>query len=208
MKWKTLLWTVVLSVLIFFILVYLGMKFQWVDALQHKKTLENEKVALEIPKNPQTEGVEPELIDEKQRSGKFNSADIDEEEVTEEGSDAKKDTKTSFQHALIGEETRLVDFTGMPLEMVVAECRRISKKVGIPAKQFNQSVNECATRNFQGRTSDNPARSRNVQAKFRKQCKDAIPEEQQALFSPEEMKLLIDECVADLHKKKIRSSIK
>ncbi len=202
MKWKTLLWTVVLSVLIFFTLVYLGMKFQWVDALQDKKTLENEKVALEIPKNPQSEAVEPELIDEKQRSGELNTADVDKEDATEEGGDATKDTKTSFPHSLIGEETQLVNFTGMPLEMVVEECRRISKKVGIPAKQFNQSVNECTTRNFQGRSSDNPARSRNVQAKLRKQCKDSIPEEQQALFSPEEMKLLIDECVVDLHKKK------
>ena len=202
MKWKTLLWTVALSVLIFFTLVYLGMKFQWVDALQDKKNLENEKVALEIPKNPQAEVVEPELIDEKQRSGELNTADMDEEDATEEGGDTPKDTKTSFSHSLIGEETQLVDFTGMPLEMVVEECRRISKKVGIPAEQFNQSANECATRNFQGRTSDNPARSRNVQAKLRKQCKDSIPEEQQALFSPEEMKLLIDECVVDLHKKK------
>ncbi|MCK5918380.1 MAG: hypothetical protein KAG34_08135 [Cocleimonas sp.] len=202
MKWKALLWTLALSVIIFFTLVYLGMKFQWVDALQDKKTLENEKVALEIPKTPQAEAVEPKLIHEQQRSGELNAADTGEGSTTEKRGGTPKDTKAGFSHSLIGEETQLVDFTGMPLEMVVEECRRISKKVGIPVEQFNQSVNECATRNFQGRTSDNPARSRNVQAKFRKQCKDTIPEEQQALFSPEEMKLLIDECVADLHKKK------
>ena len=201
MKWKTLLWTVVLSIFIFFTLVYLGMKFQWVDALQDKKTLENEKVALEIPQNSPTESVVPALVNEKQRSGDLNTIAVDEGAIEEIG-DTTKEAKPSFSHSLVGEETQLVDFTGMPLEMVIEECRRISKKVGVPTEQFNQSVNECATRNFQGRTSDNPSRSRNVKAKFRKQCKNSIPKDQQALFSPEEMKLLIDECVADLHKNK------
>ena len=201
MKWKTLLWTVVLSVLIFFTLVYLGMKFQWVDALQDKKILKNEKVVLDIPKNPQIEAVVPALVDEKQRSGELNTVEV-EEAVVEEVADTTKEEKPSFSYSLVGEETQLLDFTGMPLEMVVEECGRISKKVGVPAEQFNQSVNECARRNFQGRTADNPSRSRNVKAKFRKQCKNSIPEDQQALFSPEEMKLLIDECVADLHKRK------
>jgi hypothetical protein len=201
MKWKTLLWTLVLAVLIFFALVYLGMKFQWVRALQDKKMLENEKVTLEIPQNPQKEVVTPELVDEKQRLIELNSADMD-EAVAKEGRDTGEKVRKGSTYSLIGEETQLVDFTGMPLEMVLEECQRISKKVGIPAEQFKQSVNECATRNFQGRTSDNPTRSRNIQAKFRKQCKDSIPADQQVLFSPEEMKLLIDECVVDLHKKK------
>jgi len=37
-------------------------------------------------------------------------------------------------------------------------------------------------------------------ANLRKHCKNTIPPEQQAFFSPEEMKLIIDECVTDKHK--------
>ena len=187
MKWKTLFWTIAVSILIFFVLVFLGMKFQWVRALQDKRILENEKIALEIPKNPPLLVEKPELVDEKKPIAENKTTEI----------------KRSFPYALIGEEAQLVDFTGMPLELVVEECRRISKKVGVPKKRFTLSVNECATRNFQGKTSEEEGgRSRNVQIGLRKQCKEAIPTEQQELFSPEEIKLLVDECIADLHKKK------
>ena len=190
MKWKTLLSTIGFSVLIFFILVFLGMKFQWVRALQDKKILENEKIALVIPENPSPKISKPALIDEKELTVAAN---------TEDATALPK--KNSFSHSLVGEETQLVDFTGMPLELVAEECKRISKKVGIPSEQFIESVNECTTRNFQGRISEDVTRSRNVQANLRKRCKTAIPIEQQELFSPEEMKLIIDECVADIHNK-------
>ena len=183
MKWKTLFWTIAVSVLIFFLLVFLGMKFQWVRALQDKKTLEKEKVVLEIPKTANPVASVPELLDENKSVITITTT-----------------TKPSFSHSLVGEETQLVDFTGMPLELVIAECQRISKKVGIPVERFTQSVNECATRNFQGKTSNNVTRSRNVKANLRKHCKNTIPPEQQAFFSPEEMKLIIDECVTDKHK--------
>lgn len=185
MKWKTLLWTIAVSVLIFFTLVFLGMKFQWVRALQDKKTLENEKVALVIPENPNPKKAKPELIEEKRTTVVAQN----------------NDTKNTFSHSLVGEETQLVDFTGMPLELVIEECRRISIKVGVPVEQFTQSVNECATLNFKGGTSEDMMHSRNIQTDLRKQCKSTIPIKQQALFSPEEMKLIIDECIADLHKK-------
>ena len=178
MKWKTLLWTVVLAVVVFFVMVFLGMKYQWVQGLQDKKTIPNEKIALEIPANKTNDGESgPALVEEKERKSEDGSA---------------------FSPSLLGEETDLVDFTGMPLELVVTECRRISKKIGVPADRFTQSVNECTTRNFQGKSPSQMAHSRNVMAGLRKQCKGRIPYDQQALFSPEEMKLLIDECVAGL----------
>jgi hypothetical protein len=186
MKWKTLLWTIVASILIFFILVYLGMKFQWVRALQHTKTLENEKIILAIPEATNTVRPPLELLEEKERLERLK---------------AEKLSIKSYPYSLVGEETRRVNFKGMSRKAVVKECRRISKKVGIPAGQFKQSVNECTVRNFQGRTTANMARSRNAQIALRRQCKQTFPTDQQALFSPEEMKLLIDECVADLHKK-------
>jgi hypothetical protein len=182
MKWKTLLSTIAVSILIFFTLVFLGMKFQWVRALQDKKILENEKVTLVIPKNPSPKTSKPELIDEK-------------ELVV--ATDTTTDAKNGFSHSLVGEETQLVDFTGMPLELVAEECKRISIKVGVPTEQLTESVNECTTHNFQGRIAEDATDSRNVKANLRKQCKTAIPIEQQELFSPEEMKLIIDECVAD-----------
>ncbi len=186
MKWKTLFWTIAVSILMFFTLVYLGMKFQWVRALQDKKILENEKIVLEIPKEPVSVAEKPELLDEKNPvTGSKNTI-----------------AKPSFSHSLIGEETQLIDFTGMPLELVVEECRRISKKVGIPKERFELSVNECAVRNFQGKKAKEVTRSRNIQIGLRKQCKAAIPVEQQELFSPEEIKLLVDECIADIHQKK------
>ena len=178
MKWKTLLWTVVLAVVIFFMVVFLGMKYQWVQGLQDKKTIPNEKIALEIPTSKTSAGgAAPALIEEKERKSEDGSA---------------------FSPSLLGEETDLVDFTGMPLELVVAECRRISTKIGVPVDRFTQSINECATRNFQGKSPGEMAHSRNVMAGLRKQCKGRIPYDQQALYSPEEMKLLIDECVAGL----------
>ncbi len=192
MTWKTLFWTLAFSILIFFVMVFLGMKFQWVRALQDKKILENEKVVLKIPKAPNLAASKPELLNEKEPVVATATADV----------------KNSFAHSLVGEETQLIDFTGMPLELVLKECRRISTKVGVPAERFAQSVNECATRNFQGKISDNVARSRNIQINLRKQCKNTLSSEQQALFSPEEMKLIIDECVVDLHKKKNAAEVK
>ncbi len=186
MTWKTLFWTLVFSILIFFVMVFLGMKFQWVRALQDKKILENEKVVLKIPKAPHSIASKPELLDEKNPVVATATAHI----------------KDSFAYSLIGEETQLIDFTGMPLELVREECRRISIKVGVPKERFSQSVKECAIRNFQGKISGNVARLRNVQTNLRKQCKNTLSSEQQALFSPEEMKLIIDECVVDLEKKK------
>lgn len=186
MKWKTLLWTIMASILIFFILVYLGMKFQWVQALQDTRRLENEKIILAIPKTSETIKPILKLLDEKERLIKLK---------------AEKSNAKSFAHTLVGEETKRINFKGMALDRVREECRRVSKKVGIPADQFKRSVSECATRNFQGRRVNNVARSRNLQATLRKQCKQTFPADQQALFSPEEMKLLIDECVDERHKK-------
>jgi len=145
MTWKTLFWTLAFSIFIFFVMVFLGMKFQWVRALQDKKILENEKVVLKIPKTPNSVESQPELLNEKEPVVATSSATVD--------------VKNSFAHSLIGEETQLIDFTGMPLELVLEECRRISTKVGVPAERFSQSVNECATRNFQGKISNNVARS-------------------------------------------------
>ncbi len=192
MTWKTLFWTLAFSILIFFVMVFLGMKFQWVRALQDKKILENEKVVLKIPKASNPVRSKPELLDEKAPVVATVTADV----------------KDGSSYSLIGEETQLIDFTGMPLELVREECRRISTKVGVPKERFNQSVNECVTRNFQGKIADNVARSRNVQTNLRKQCKRTLSSEQQALFSPEEMKLIIDECVVDFHKKKNAAEVK
>ena len=178
MKWKTLLWTVVLAVVLFFVMVFVGMKYEWVKGLQDKKNIPNEKISLEIPANDINDSESTlTLVEEKERKNEDGSA---------------------FSPSLLGEETDIVDFTGMPLELVVAECRRISTKIGVPASRFTQSVNECTARNFQGKPSSQKVHSRNVMAGLRKQCKGRIPYDQQVLFSPEELKLLIDECVAEL----------
>lgn len=191
MKWKTLFLTIVISVLLFFLLVYFGMKYQWVQALQDKKTLENEKVELEIPENDGPEApVKAVLIEEKIPATRAM--------VEAEASDEQKN---NFSPSLLGEETDMVDFTGMPLELVVEECRRISIKIGVPEDRFNQSVNECAARNFQGKATENAKRARNAELVLRKQCKARIPEEQQVLLAPEEMKLIIDECVLEIKRK-------
>lgn len=192
MKWKTLLLTVSISVAIFFLLVYLGMKFEWVKALQNKKTIKNEEVELAIPNKSLDQPIEKPALE--------NEPDVAPQAVTNDGVGAND--KNKFTPSLIGEETAVVDFTGMPLELVVEECRRISRKVGVPREQFNQSINECAVRNFQGRTSNDVTRSRNINAGFRQQCRKVIPVDQQELLSPEEMKLLVDECVADMHHKR------
>lgn len=196
MKWKTLFWTAGISVFIFFLLVYFGMKYQWVQALQDKKTLENEKVTLEIPENDGPEApVKPELLDEKA------PASVGNDPQANLGVDQEANKPKGFEPSLLGEETDVVDFTGMPLELVVEECRRISTKVGVPEERFNQSVNECAARNFQGKATEDSKQARIDQAALRKQCKQGIPDEQQALLAPEEMKLLIDECVLELKRK-------
>jgi len=193
MKWKTLLWTLVLSILLFFTLIYLGMKFQWVKGLQDKKILENDKVTLSIPQTPVKT-----LQDD--TSSKQKSAD-----------DLETPPPRSFSHTLVGEEMPSIDFNGMSLELVVEECRRISKQVGVPADRLHQSITECTTRHFkentpesQNKTGDT-ANSPNILSSLKKQCKESIPLEQQALFSREEMQLLIDECVSDLNKKQIKN---
>ena len=201
MNWKILLWTLVLSILLFFTLVFLGMKFQWVKGLQDKKILENDKVTLSIPQTPVKT-----LQDD--TSNKQKPADR-----PEKRDEVEKNTTPPrrFSHSLVGEEMPSIDFNGMSLEWVVEECRRISKQVGIPADRLNQSITECTTRHFKGNPAENQhstdhvANSRNIRAKFKKQCKESIPIDQQALFSREEMQLIIDECIADLHKRQMEN---
>jgi hypothetical protein len=196
MKWKTVLWTLVLSILLFFTLIYLGMKFQWVKGLQDKKILENDRVTLEIPQTP----VKTLQDDTSNRKKTENHPE------TMDKTNKSPPPPLSFAHSLVGEKMPSIDFNGMSLERVVEECRRISKQVGVPADRLHQSVTECTTRNFKGHastnkhTTDHVTNSRNIQSKLKKQCEASIPADQQTLFSTEEMQLLIDECIAELNK--------
>jgi hypothetical protein len=199
MNWKILLWTLLLSLLLFFTLVYLGMKFQWVKGLQDKKILENDKVTLSIPLTP---------IKTLQDDSANKQRPTDYPETVDK---PEKSTPPlhRFSHSLVGEAMPSINFSGMSLEWVIKECGRISKQVGVPADRLQQSITECTTRHFKQNAPENKYKTGdvtnadNIQSKLKKQCEENLPPDQQALFSREEMQLLIDECIVDLRKRQI-----
>ena len=178
MSLKWIFWTGLLAVLVFFGVIYFGIKYEWVG--QSRPTSSQTKTRL-TPK-PETKmqpasasyltdnasgdignGVNPELIDEAER---------------------------------IPEE-RVLGVDDLTIEEIVSQCQQLSESIGVPLDSLDQSISECINRNSTHLARDEDDQSQDERAiMIREQCNVAIT--QKDLLSAYEVKMLVDECVASM----------
>lgn len=172
MKFKSLLLTGIIAVLVFISVVYFGMKYDWVNEAEPKfKSSQSSDSPNSVPSFGATSssespasignGVKPELIDE---------------------------TPISIEGQSLGSSQ-------LTIEEVVSQCHDIATSVGIPEQQFEQAVIECIDRNSSHLKSEQVEVDERSMM-IREQCDFAIT--QKDLLSPEEVKMLVDECVASM----------
>lgn len=170
MNFKALLWTSLMAILLFFTVVYLGMKYDWVNEAKPKYT-SSDAIKNPITSAPSTpnnrlttqagNGIKPKLIDE----------------------------------APVIVEGQTLGSSKLTIEEVVTECQSIATSVGIPEQQFDQAVLECIDRNSNHLKSEQNQLNERTQ-RIQEQCDMAIT--QKEFLSAEEIKILIDECVASM----------
>lgn len=182
MKFKWIFWTLVIAAIVFFSVVYFGIKYNWVNQAAPKyqtsdsvkqtdttgtlplgvPTLENDSQALTTTPNAGN-GVKPELLDEE---------------------------------PVAAVDSQILGSASLNIEQIVDQCHSIATNVGIPAAQFDQAVLECIERNSQHLNDGAPEVLSEREVLIREQCDLAIT--QKELLSEAEVKILIDECVASM----------
>lgn len=177
MSLKWLFWTGLLSLAIFLGVVYFGIKYNWVSSAKPSDSRAAQQSTQTKPKVPtqitQVKNKEPAL-----------GNGVDPELIDEID---------------ISEPDLTLGSSALSIEEIVDQCQRLSTSIGVPTHQLDQSISECIDRNSQhlnnegipGDTGDSE-RERLI----REQCDVAIT--QKELLSAEEVKMLVDECVATM----------
>ncbi len=176
MNLKWLFGTGLLAIVIFFSAVYLGMKYNWITGSNPSTTNSNTQIKLTIDKNKEVDNQRP--------------------KVTLENSDSSAGL-TLIDEEII-EPVSAIDNLGssdLAIEDIVAQCQRLSQSVGIPESKLEQAIIECVDRNSGHLTTEKPVDDERDQ-RVREQCNIAIT--QKDLLSSEEIKMLVDECVASM----------
>ena len=81
----------------------------------------------------------------------------------------------------------------LSIEDIVSQCQTLTQSVGIPEAQIEQAMMECINRNSIHLTQNEFTLDEKSKV-IREQCDSAIV--QRELLSQEEIKILLDECVA------------
>lgn len=177
MKLKSFFWTGLIAVLLFFLVVYLGIKYDWVNEAEPKFPAKHQSTSSTPQATQQSaasEAPQPAAV-----TGNGSEPELVEEPLAEP--DAT--------------DSPLLGSTALGIEDIVTQCQNIATSVGIPAQQFDQAVLECIDRN-----SGHLQETQNViderTLRIREQCDLAIT--QRDLLSVEEIKMLVDECVASM----------
>ena len=171
MALKSISWTVTIAVLVFFTAVFLGMKYNWVqDAEPKLSSSDNVK---------QTDSVGSVSLN--------NTTQLTLDKNTKAPELIDEPITTSNDQILLGS----VDLS---IEDIVSQCQTLTHSVGIPAAQLEQAMMECINRNSSHLTQQDDSDISDSSKEIREQCNSAIT--QQELLSQEEVKMLLDECVA------------
>ncbi|PWR00499.1 hypothetical protein [Leucothrix pacifica] len=173
MKLKSLLLTGIIAALVFICVVYFGIKYNWVNEAEPKF------VSSQTIDSAPSSDTSTQSLDSRQNASQTGNGVkpelIDETPITIEG--------------------QSLGSSQLSIEEVVSQCHDIATSVGIPEQQFEQAVIECIDRNsthLQTETVEIDERAMRI----REQCDLAIT--QRDLLSPEEVKILVDECVASM----------
>lgn len=181
MKFKWIFWTLLIAALVFFSVIYFGIKYDWVnnatpkyptaDSVKQTDTTGTLSLGVPAPENDsqaatpapsEGNGIKPELLDEEP----------------------------------IALDSQILGSTTLNIEQIVDQCHNIVTSVGVPAEQFDQAVLECIERNSHHLDDDAAQAVDERELLIRKQCDLAIT--QKELLSEEEVKMLVDECVASM----------
>ena len=150
------------------------MKYDWVNGSSPSAAKTNNQIKLKVDKSQDIPSPTPKALEKSDSSAGLEL--IDEEIVESLGS---------------------INSLGSPdltIENIVAQCQRMSQSVGIPESKLEQAIIECVDRNSKHLTTEKPVDDRDM--RVREQCNIAIT--QKDLLSDEEVKMLVDECVASM----------
>jgi len=167
---KPFIRTIILAAILFFLLVYLGMRYHWIETFQNKTN----EIELNIP-------TQSKVI------GEFNNVKV-------EGS--PKD----FQPSLIqGQEQEAnAQLAEMTKEQIAERCQQLFRKTAMDKGLIDLAVGDCVVSIFREKTLINSTQNRQIQLKRQnatQQCQRTINKTQ---FSNEiERQLLLGICVSD-----------
>ena len=169
MKLKSLLLTGIIAVFVFIGAVYFGMKYNWVNEAEPKFTSSQSSNTFPTPQVSSTSEPNPTI------GNGLKPELIDETPISIEG--------------------QSLGSSQLTIEEVVSQCHDIATSVGIPEQQFEQAVIECIDRNSSHLKSEQVEVDERALV-IREQCDLAIT--QREFLSPEEVKMLVDECIASM----------
>lgn len=177
MNLKWLFWTGLLATIVFFSAIYFGMKYDWASSNSdsRRSTAEKSLSTKPIIKQSNSTKLGVQSISNSPGNG-VNPELIDETDVIE--------------------EQKTLGATDLTIEEVVSQCQALSESIGIPQRKLDQAISECVDRNSRHLSTDDEAVDAERAALIREQCNVAIT--QQDLLSEQEVKLLVDECVASM----------
>jgi len=167
---KSFIRIIILATILFFLLVYLGMKYDWVEIFQNKTN----KVELNIPVQSAV-------------NGEFDNVKT-------------KNSPKDFQPSLFqGQEQEAIALLAdMTKEQVAERCQQLFKKTTIDKNLLDLAIGDCVVSIFREKTSLNSTQSSQIQIQRQnaiQQCQRSINQSQ---FSNEiERQLLIGICVSD-----------
>ena len=173
MKLKSLLWTGLIAVLVFVGVVYFGIKYNWINQAEPKYSSSHSENKTQTSSSP-------------------SSQVLSSESIEQTGNGIKPELIDEIPVAI---ESQTLGSSGLTIEEVVSQCHDIATSVGIPEQQFEQAVIECIDRNSAHLKSEQIELDERA-IRIREQCDLAIT--QRELLSTEEVKMLIDECVASM----------
>ena len=179
MKLKWLFGAGLLGIVVFFSAIYLGMKYNWVSESRPA-----------TPKVVQTK---------KQQLHSVNKADNKTPAISSSNLSGTEGNGVDPQ--LIDEidttvEEKILGSTDLTIEEVVAECQSLSNAIGIPDSRLEHAIGECVDRNSRHLVSNDGQSTDERDKLIREQCNAAIT--QKDLLSSDEIKMLVDECVASM----------
>jgi len=172
MSLKSIIWTAAIAVIVFFITVSLGIKYNWVQSAEPKL-----HTSATVEKTDTIGSVSLE---------KANSFALDKSIKAPELIDEPLEANTHSTY---------LGSTDLSIEDIVSRCQALTQSVGIPEAKVEQAMMECINRNSTHLVNNEFTADKNEKLNLlQEQCDSAIT--QRDLLSPEEVKMLLDECVA------------
>lgn len=178
MNLKWVFWTGLLAILVFFGVIYFGIKYDWVNESRPSTSSNSKQVKKSLDTNAE----------------KLSS-------VSSSDSTIPKAKRNSVNPELIDEtaipaEEKVLGSADLTIEEVVSGCQSLSEAIGIPQDKLDQAISECVDRNSGHLASEGEQSTNERDKMIREQCNVAIT--QQDLLSEGEVKMLVDECVASM----------